>query len=192
MCAVKVGKNAKVTVGANTVAEMGTWSLDGITNELLDATAFGDEYKEYAIGVGDWGGVSFNGSFDMTDTDGQLLLDSAHKNKTVLNSIRLYIDSVNYYTPNITTAKGGLASAGVLMQTIAISFDKSGIGTISFSAKCTGPWTMLPSASLSPSASPSVSPSVSPSGSPSVSPSASPSASPSVSPSASPSASPST
>jgi hypothetical protein len=127
--AVKVGKNASVKIGTSVVAEMGTWSLDGITNELLDATAFGDEYKEYALGVGDWGGISFNGSFDMTDTTGQLLLDSAHKNKTVLTSIRLYIDN--------------LASAGVLMQTIAISFDKSGIGTISFSAKCTGPMILL-------------------------------------------------
>jgi hypothetical protein len=141
--AVKVGKNASVKIGTSVVAEMGTWSLDGITNELLDATAFGDEYKEYALGVGDWGGISFNGSFDMTDTNGQLLLDSAHKNKTVLNTIRFYIDNTSYYTPNITTAGGGLASAGVLMQTIAISFDKSGIGTISFSAKCTGPMILI-------------------------------------------------
>lgn len=142
---VKVGKNASVRMGAVAVAEMGTWSLDGITNELLDSTAFGDEYKEYVLGVGDWGGISFNGSFDMTDTAGQLLLDSAHKNKTVLTSIRLYIDNTSYYIPNtnITTGSGGVASAGVLMQTIAISFDKSGIGTISFSAKCTGPMILL-------------------------------------------------
>jgi len=144
MCAVKVGKNASVKFGTTSVAEMGTWSLDGITNELLDATAFGDEYKEYALGVGDWGGISFNGSFDMTDTTGQVLLDSAHKNKTVLTSIRLYIDNTSYYTPNTNvTSSGGVASAGVLMQTIAISFDKAGIGTISFSAKCTGPMILI-------------------------------------------------
>ncbi len=143
--AIKVGKNASVKIGTNIVAEMGTWSLDGITNELLDSTAFGDEYKEYVLGVGDWGGISFNGSFDMTDTTGQLLLDSAHKNKTVLTSIRLYIDNTSYYTPNTntTTGSGGIAGAGVLMQTIAISFDKAGIGTISFSAKCTGPMALI-------------------------------------------------
>jgi len=141
---IKAGKNASVRIGTYKVAEMGTWALNGITNELIEATAFGDEYKEYILGVGDWGGITFNGHFDMDDTTGQVLLDSAHKAKSVLNSFRLYIDTTSYYTPNTNvTSSAGLAAAGVLLQTIAISFDKTAIGTISFTAKITGPMILI-------------------------------------------------
>jgi hypothetical protein len=142
--AVKVGKNASVKIGTSAVAEMGTWSLDGITNELLESTAFGDEFKEYVLGVGDYGGISFSGNFDMTDTNGQLLLDSALRNKAVLTSLRLYIDNTSFYIPNTNfTSSGGATGAGILLQTIAIAFDKAGIGTISFTGKCTGPMMLL-------------------------------------------------
>jgi hypothetical protein len=140
--AVKVGKNASVKIGGTAIAEMGTWSLDGITNELLDSTAFGDEFKEYVLGVGDYGGISFSGNFDMTDTTGQIYLDSCLRNKVNLTSLRLYIDNTSYYVPN-TNLAGGLSSAGILIQTIAIAFDKAGIGTISFTAKCNGPMVLI-------------------------------------------------
>ena len=37
-----VGKDGKVTLGASTVAGMGTWSYDGVTVEEFDSSAFGD------------------------------------------------------------------------------------------------------------------------------------------------------
>jgi hypothetical protein len=137
--AVRVGFRGSVRVGTYTVAEMGQWSIDGISVELLESTSFGDEWKEYQLGIGDYGTVSFSGNFDMTDTTGQVILESAQRNKSKIGTIRFYVDNTSYYTPNITAN----SDAGVLMQTVKISFDKSGIGKIDFSGKCTGPMTLV-------------------------------------------------
>jgi hypothetical protein len=139
MPSVKVGKLAKVTLGTYTISELGQWSLDGITVDLLDASAFGDEFKTYVLGVGDYGTISFGGHFDMTDTTGQVVLDSAHRNKSAIANIRFYIDNTSYYTPNVTVK----SDSAILMQTIRIAFEKYGIGSIDFTAKCTGPWVLV-------------------------------------------------
>lgn len=139
MATVKVGKAAKVTLGTYMVSEMGNWTLDGITVDLLDATSFGDEFKEYVLGIGDYGTVSFSGFYDMSDTNGQVVLESAHRNKSRISNIRFYIDNTSYYTPDVTS----VTDAGILMQTIRISFEKYGIGSIDFTAKCSGPWKLV-------------------------------------------------
>jgi hypothetical protein len=140
----KVGKNAKVTLGTNTVVGMGNWSLDGITVEMLDSTAFGDEWRQFLMGVGDYGTLSFGGWWDMSDTTGQVMIDSAHKNKSKLIDIRFYVDNTSYYIPNTNvTSSGGTDGAGVLIQTIKIAYDKAGIGTIEFTGKCTGPMILM-------------------------------------------------
>lgn len=139
MATVKVGYKASVKLGSDTVSEMGTWSLDGITVDLLDATSFGDEFKEYVLGVGDYGTVSFGGFYNMTDTTGQKVLWSALENKSKINNIRFYIDNTSYYTPNVTL----VSDAGIWIQSIKIGFQKYGIGTIDFTGKATGPFVLV-------------------------------------------------
>ena len=137
--AFKAGNNAKVTLGANTVVGMGTWELPGITVDLLESTAFGDTAKQYMTGLLDYGDVNFGGLYDPADTTGQDILLSANKNNSKIANIRLYVDNTSYWTPNVTAD----SDAGMLVQSTAISMDKSGLATIKFSGKATGAWVLV-------------------------------------------------
>jgi len=136
------GSGAAVKLGANTVVGMGTWELPGISVDLLDSTAFGDTAKQYMTGMLDYGNVNFGGLYDPADTTGQNVLISANLNNSVIGNIRLYVDNTSYWTPNKTVASGGLSASGMLVQSTAIGMDKSGLGTIKFTGKCTGPWVL--------------------------------------------------
>lgn len=137
--AFKAGHNAKVTLGAGLVVGMGNWKLDGITVDLLESTAFGDTAKQYMTGLLDYGKVSFGGLYDPADTTGQNVLVSAMLNNSKIGNIRLYVDNTSYWTPNVTA----VSAAGMLVQSIPIGMDKSGLGTIEISAQCTGPWVLV-------------------------------------------------
>lgn len=134
------GNKAKVTLGSATVTGMGSWKLNGITVDQLESTAFGDTAKQYMTGLLDYGSVEVSGLYDPADTTGQGILISAMLNNSKIGNIRLYVDNTSYWTPNVTTASGGLATAGMYLTAVPIGMDKSGLATISFSGKCTGPW----------------------------------------------------
>lgn len=135
----KAGNYAKVTLGANTVVGMGNWKLSGITADLLESTAFGDIAKQYVTGLIDYGTVSFGGLYDPADTTGQTILLSALLNNSKIGNVRLYVDNTSYWTPNVTS----VSAAGMLVQSVPIGIDKSGLATIEFSGKCTGPWVLV-------------------------------------------------
>jgi hypothetical protein len=137
--AFKSGHQAKVTLGANTVVGMGNWELPGISVDLLESTAFGDSAKQYMTGLLDYGNVNFGGLYDPADTTGQDILLSANKNSSKIANVRLYVDNTSYWTPNVTV----VSAAGMLVQSVAIGMDKSGLGTIKFTGKCTGPWVLV-------------------------------------------------
>lgn len=137
--AFKAGNNAKVTLGTNTVVGMGNWELPGITVDLLDRTALGDTAKQFMTGLLDYGEVNFGGLYDPADTTGQTILASANINNSKIANLRLYVDANSYWTPNVTA----VSAAGMLVQTMAIGMDKSGLGTIKFTGKCTGPWVLV-------------------------------------------------
>jgi hypothetical protein len=133
------GNNAKVTLAATTVLGMGNWKLNGVTVDLLESTAFGDTAKQFVTGLLDYGSVTFGGLYDVADSTGQTLLASACNNNSKISVIRLYVNNTSYWCPDTTT----LATAGVLIQSYSIGFDKSGLGTIEFSAKATGPMKLV-------------------------------------------------
>lgn len=137
--AFKAGNNAKVTLGAATVVGMGNWQLSGITVDLLETTSFGDTAKQFITGLLDYGAANFGGLYDPGDTTGQQMLVSANINNSKIGNIRLYVDNTSYWTPNVTV----VSAAGLLMQSVAIGQDKSGLATIEFSGKCTGPWVLV-------------------------------------------------
>lgn len=138
--AFAAGQNQKVTLAAATVVGMGNWKLTGITVDLLESTAFGDTAKQYMTGLLDYGSVSFGGLYDPADTTGQTMLMSAlSANSKIGNSIRLYVNAASYWTPNITA----VSASGMLVQSVTIGADKSGLATIEFTGKCTGPWTLV-------------------------------------------------
>lgn len=137
--AFKVGNNAKVSLGAATVVGMGNWRLDGITVDLLESTSFGDSAKEFMTGLLDYGTVSFGGLYDPSDTTGQNVLLSALTNNSRVTALRLYVDNTSYWTADLTND----SSAGVFLQSVPIGIDKSGLGTIEFSGKLSGPWILV-------------------------------------------------
>ena len=65
------GKNCKVTLGANKVLGMGTVALSGVDTDLLDKTEFGDDWKQWEVGLKDGGEFTFNGMYDSADATGQ-------------------------------------------------------------------------------------------------------------------------
>jgi hypothetical protein len=140
----KVGKDCKVTLGANTVLGLGTWQLGGGQTAELDDTEFLDEYTTFKLGIVTSGTISFSGLYKPDDTQGQQMIIAAFHAKSDITDMRLYIDETSYYTPNSTTAAGGglLAESPVSHLNIVgepqISADKGGLVQISFSARLSG------------------------------------------------------
>jgi hypothetical protein len=131
--ASKSGFAASVKFGTYTIAGMGTWTMDGVTRETIEDTAFGDSIKKYVFGFMDGGSLSFDGNYDPDDANGQAALNAACINASLLgpDSIKLYIDNTSYW---------GVGTSGNLLVTKAnaVTMEKSGLGKISFSAKVSG------------------------------------------------------
>ena len=134
--ASQLGKNAKVTVGVgdSQISLIGTWSLSGMSSDILEETAFGDTYKKYKTGLLDGGTISFSGLFDPSDTTGQDVIRTANQNQTLITSIKFWYSSVSYYTPAYTSITG----SGVYVTSWEIGADKSALMTASFQVKLTG------------------------------------------------------
>jgi len=142
----KVGKDCKVTLGANSIQGMGTWSLDGMVVDELESTEFGDTWKTYEFGLKDGGNISFNGFFYPEDVTGQEMLAQALLYNSGLTNLRLYVDNTSYYepcqstgyfSPSLTTgAPTKLSNVRITGHTI--SSDKSGLMNVSFTGKVSG------------------------------------------------------
>lgn len=130
---VKIGKLAAVKLGAVTVAEIGSFTLSGLSVDSIETTAFGDEAKDFFPGMVDPGEISFSGNYDPTDLTGQIALETACKNGTEYGpgEIRFYLDATTYLTPRT----GGVI---IITKCKAISMEKSGVGTIEFTGKLSG------------------------------------------------------
>ena len=138
MAVFAAGNNAKVTLGTTAVVGMGNWKMSGITVDLLETTSFGDTAKQFVTGLMDWGTATFSGLYDMSNTGGQSTLLSAMINNSKIANLRLYLNSVSYWVANITHATFG-SDAGEYVTGVNIGQDKSGLGTIEFTVKYTGP-----------------------------------------------------
>ena len=132
------GVNQKVALDATKVIGMGNWKMSGITVDLLESTSFGDTAKKFMTGLVDWGTVTFGGLYDVSNTGGQSTLISACLNNSKIANLRCYVNSVSYWVPNISHSTDG-SDAGVYIQSFNIGADKSGLATIEFTGKFTGP-----------------------------------------------------
>ena len=92
-------RRGKVTIGADTVLGMGTWTWGGYSREMLDDTEFGDNTDDYIYGILRGGQFTFDGNYKKDNTQGQDILRSYMLNEINLTNIRFYVDSVNYFTP---------------------------------------------------------------------------------------------
>ena len=143
---VRVGKDCKVTLGANTVVAIGNWSIDGQSRQEIESTAFGDEYATYELGIIESGTISFSGHYDPDDTTGQLTLVEAFDAASSLTNLFLYVDNTSRFEPCQTTSylhPSATDSAGTKLSSVRItsanaSVDKGGLVAIDFTAKVSG------------------------------------------------------
>ena len=142
----KIGKDCRVALGANTVIGMGTWTMDGVTADQMEATEFNDDWKSFEFGAKDGGTVTFSGLFDPEDETGQDSLRRANMDNTDITSLRLYTDDTSYFEPCQTTFWwSGTSTTGeatvyswVNITAINIGADKAALMTIDFTAKVSG------------------------------------------------------
>lgn len=127
------GKDCKVTIGATKIVGMGAWSINGITADQLEDTAFGDDWKTFVYGMKDGGQVSFNGYYDKTDSTGQDILRTANENETELTDLRFYVDDTSYWRPNSTAP-----ASHIIITAWDISADKANLVQCSFTGKVSG------------------------------------------------------
>jgi hypothetical protein len=144
--AARVGKNCKVTLGSAQVLGIGTWKLSGISLDELDDTEFGATWKSFQFGLKDGGQISFDGFARPEDTTGQEILRTANLEATNITTLRLYLDATSYFVPCQTTGYfsptnttgAGTRASYVNITSYDISVDKSGLASISFTAKVSG------------------------------------------------------
>jgi len=120
--AAVAGYGGKVMVGGNAVAQVRNWSAD-IQREEIDATHMNDGvggWRSYISGLGSGTG-SMDVNWDMSDTNGQLVLQNAVLTPPeTAPVVKLYTNSLNYYTGsiivtsvNVSVGTDGLAEATV-------------------------------------------------------------------------------
>ena len=146
MASPLVGKDGKIALGSAEVIGMGTWSINLGSVDEFDASAFGDNWERLMYGMKRGGSITFNGHFVPADITGQGALERAFVQETDLTDLRFYWNATQYWRPNRTAGYFSpelTTGAGTPISTIRItaydgSMDKSGLGTVSFTAKVSG------------------------------------------------------
>ena len=133
----KNGRNATVKYGTYTIAEMASWSLD-LSNDEIDTTAFGSTWKKSDVGMRGWS-LSISGHYDPTDTTGQNMLEAAWAGGTLVSTIKVYVDSTSYWTPDVTTN----SSAGGRVTTYTLDQAHDAVAGISMTLSGSGPITYV-------------------------------------------------
>lgn len=132
------GRACKIALGSDKVLGIGVASLSGVETDLLDKTQFGDNWKQWEMGLKDGGELTFSGLFDPTDTTGQDVLRDANENNTQVTNIRFYVDASNYFTPKTTSP-----ASYVLITGWGVEASKDGMVEANFTCKISGAMEML-------------------------------------------------
>jgi len=134
----KSGRIAKVELGGNRVAGLGTWTLGGFTREIIEEDSWDLDIKKKYFSVGDSGTITFGGLYDTLDVSGQALLNSACQNSSAFSgglsstsTLNFFIDNTSYWTVD---------SLGQILITKckSITLEKSAMGTVDFEAVVSG------------------------------------------------------
>lgn len=123
-----IGYAGKVTIGANTAAELKNWKMD-LGADMQDVTVFSTTgWKTFLAGLKEWSG-SAEGNFDMTDTNGQLALQNALINGTSV-ALKLYVNATNYYSGTAFVKK--VAPEAAVDGVVSVAFDFQGSGALTY------------------------------------------------------------
>lgn len=135
----KVGKNCSIMIGTGNVLGMGKWSIPGAKADMLDSTEFGDQWKEYMIGLQDGGEITFSGVLVATDTVGQQALMSANMLNSQITNMAFMIDSTSAFKLNLTE----FPNSYLLVTAWKVDADKSNLVQVDFTMRVSGGPMML-------------------------------------------------
>lgn len=132
------GRNGKVVVVVGevetTIVHLNKWGADGFKRETTEVVEFGQDEKEYLVGLIDYGSITMSGYFDPTGSGQSDLLEMFNDGTTV-TTIRFYYNTTDYMEPD-TAAN---PDSGFLVTSYGpIDVDASGVPTVSFTLKITG------------------------------------------------------
>lgn len=120
--AVLKGYSGNIKVGTTTIGEMGDWSLD-VNTDIVDSSAFGDEWKKKTATQKDWSG-SCNGRLDPNDAGQTALTIGADV------TMRFYEDSGHYYSgAGIVESISRSAAVGGVIE---VTFNFTGNGELTY------------------------------------------------------------
>jgi hypothetical protein len=131
---MKAGKNCALKLGTFNVQGMGKWSIPGVKWDLLDATQFGDQMKQFLFGLGDGGEISFSGKMYSPDPGGQDALRTANLNQSQLTNLFFYQDATSYWA----LATSAYPSSYLLVTAWKIDADASGLLQSDYTVKVCG------------------------------------------------------
>ena len=131
--ATKSGRIASARISTTKITGAGTWSWSGFTREIIEEDSWDLDIKKKHFGVGDGGEITISGLYDALDATGQDLLNAACIGSSLFTGgdLRLYVDSTSYWT--VDTGHNIL-----ITKAPAITMEKSGMGTVEFSAVVSG------------------------------------------------------
>ena len=154
---VSEGRNGSISVLATslatrlTIAEMGSWSIGGMSRNMIDYTAFGDTVAKYKPGMLDPGTITFEGFFDnvgttaVTSTGVAKFLTALSSGGSISNTtwitgntqfskLRLYAnDDTSFDGYGAWSCTG--SSGELYITSFESETNKDGIATVRFTAK---------------------------------------------------------
>lgn len=134
------GRKARVMYGANTIANLEEFSIDGVQVDLQETTSFGDTVKTYIrAGIDGAGTVSFRGNYDPADTNGQVAINALRSVADGLTNLYFY-DQYGAGAAGTTYSFYRVASGGEIFITKfdAVTLTKNSIGKTDFAGQVSG------------------------------------------------------
>ena len=136
-CPVNLGRNARIKLDEVTIARMTSMDVN-INNSTIDITSFGDNWMKFCLGMQAWT-ATITGHLDLDDVSQATLVDAA-ENGTLINNLRFYIDSTNYFAANLVED----AEAGLYIDSYNFTADNNSVVSFSMSVTGNGPLTRFP------------------------------------------------
>ena len=125
--AARSGLTGKLVLGTDTVANIGTWTLNS-TVPMNETTSFTETWKTQLPGPGEWS-IDAEGFYNDDDTNGQVAIQTAYLAKTSV-TIKAYVDATNYYSGTAYISKFSPANDAKGVCKISLTF--SGTGALAY------------------------------------------------------------
>ena len=120
--AVLKGYAGNIKESGTTIGEMSEWSLD-VSADIVDTSAFGDEWKKKTATQKDWSG-SCSGRLDTSNAGQSALTIGADVD------MEFYVDSTHYYSG--AGVVESISRSAVVNGVLEVTFNFTGNGELSY------------------------------------------------------------